>query len=198
MRVLMFGWEFPPFVAGGLATATLGLVKGLLGCGVDVTLVVPFGRSVPATMPGLRLIHAPDIAQQFGDRFALHCVASELSAYGTTADYARRSGGTHAGLLSGAAQLTSVYGGDLLAEVERFGAIGAEIAGQIAHDVIDAHDWITYTAGLRAREVSGRPFVAHIHATEYDRSGSGANSPLWTANGSACMVRTASSVTVSC
>ena len=42
MRVLMFGWEFPPFQAGGLATATLGLVKGLLGRGIEVTLVVPF------------------------------------------------------------------------------------------------------------------------------------------------------------
>ncbi len=46
----MFGWEFPPFQAGGLATATLGLVKGLLNQGLEVTLVVPFpvqGSALP-------------------------------------------------------------------------------------------------------------------------------------------------------
>jgi hypothetical protein len=54
MRVLMFGWDFPPFQAGGLATATLGLVKGLLGRGVEVTLVVPFAAPTAPVIPNLR------------------------------------------------------------------------------------------------------------------------------------------------
>jgi len=168
MRVLMFGWEFPPFVAGGLATATLGLVKGLLGWGIDVTLVVPFGESAPVTMPGLRLVHAPDVARHLGDRLTVRRVASPLSAYGGAADYGRRR-------LTEGWPASAVYGADLWAEVERFASIGGEIAAGEPHDVIDVHDWITYGAGLEARAHSGRPLVAHIHATEFDRSGEGAD-----------------------
>ena len=68
-----------------------------------------------------------------------------------------------------------MYGSNLFAEVERFTAIAAEIARQEPHDIIDAHDWMAYRAALRAQEESGRPVVAHIHATELDRSGEGAN-----------------------
>jgi len=168
MRVLMFGWEFPPFVAGGLATATLGLVKGLLGCGVDVTLVVPFGESVPVTMPGLRLVHAPEVAQQLSGRIVRR-IASPLTPYGSAAGLARWSIG------GGPWSAGPVYGPDLWAEVERFAAVAVEIAADEPHDIIDAHDWITYGAGLEARAVSGRPLVVHIHATEFDRSGAGAN-----------------------
>jgi glycosyltransferase involved in cell wall biosynthesis len=169
MRVLMFGWEFPPFVAGGLATATLGLVKGLLGCGIDVTLVVPFGESVPVTMPGLRLVHAPEIVQQLHGRVGLRRVASPITPYGTPLDLTRSS------LAGGRWSASPVYGPDLWTEVERFAAVAGEIAAVEPHDIIDAHDWITYAAGLHAREVSGRPLVVHVHATEFDRSGAGAN-----------------------
>ncbi|MEM6552312.1 MAG: glycosyltransferase [Planctomycetota bacterium] len=41
MRVLMLGWEFPPFISGGLGTACFGLTKGLAGLGTDVTFVLP-------------------------------------------------------------------------------------------------------------------------------------------------------------
>jgi glycogen synthase len=170
MRVLMFGWEFPPFVAGGLATATLGLVKGLLGSGIDVTLVVPFGNRAPVTIPGLRLLHAPDVATQLGDRLIVRRIASPLAAYGSAGDYARRLEALGAGSSS-----SEVYGADLWSEVERFASLASEIAAYEPHDIIDAHDWVTYGAALQARAVSGRPLVVHIHATEFDRSGPGAN-----------------------
>ena len=41
MKVLMFGWEFPPHIAGGLGTACYGMTRGLARNGVDVTFVVP-------------------------------------------------------------------------------------------------------------------------------------------------------------
>jgi glycogen(starch) synthase len=167
MRVLMFGWEFPPFVAGGLATATLGLVKGLLACGVDVTLVVPFAGGEAVTTPGLRIVHAPGVAADLGDRFIVRRIDSRLTAYGSGYDqrHARVAG----------ASPSQVYGSDLWTEVDRFTDIATEIAAAEPHDVIDAHDWITYAAGMQARAVSGRPLVLHVHATEYDRSGAGAN-----------------------
>jgi glycosyltransferase involved in cell wall biosynthesis len=68
-----------------------------------------------------------------------------------------------------------VYGGDLFAEVDRFAETARAVAGAETHDVIDAHDWITFPAGIAARAVSGRPFVAHLHATEYDRTGGPGN-----------------------
>jgi len=71
--------------------------------------------------------------------------------------------------------MAHVYGPNLYEEVERFGEVAALIAREEPHDVIDCHDWMTYAAGIQARAASGRPFVAHIHATEFDRSPFAAN-----------------------
>jgi len=159
----MFGWEFPPYQAGGLATATLGLVKGLLQRGLQVTLVVPFAID-SRVLPELRLVSTA------GLRVALRrvTVPSPLTPYGGVEEYAtgraaarRRIPGTRG---------TTPYGVDLFHEIERFADVAAEIAETENHDVIDCHDWITYPAARRAREASGRPLVAHIHATERDRS----------------------------
>jgi glycogen synthase len=159
----MFGWEFPPFRAGGLATATLGLVKGLVRQGVEVTLAVPFAvRS--SLIPAVRMVSAPDVAT----RLSVRRIDALLPPYGSAADY-----------LAERAQLDpphadgprAVYGPDLFAEVDRFAALAADIAREEPHDVIDTHDWLTFAAGQHARAASGKPLVAHIHATEFDRVG---------------------------
>jgi glycosyltransferase involved in cell wall biosynthesis len=164
MRVLMFGWEFPPFQAGGLATATLGLVKGLLGRGIEVTLVVPFAAAA-TELPNLRLVSAAE------PRPGLRAIRvdSPLMPYESAEEYqvlSERRRGTR-----GAA----VYGANLFDEVERYAAIAERIAAEEPHDLIDTHDWLTFEAGRRARAVSGKPLVAHIHATEYDRCGGPGN-----------------------
>lgn len=160
----MFGWEFPPYQAGGLATATYGLVKGLLARGVAVTLVVPFPVS-GSPLPNLRLVSAARPG-----RLRRLVVPSPVVAYGGEAQYAAAVESLPEGTRG-----TAVYGRDLYEEVERLADIAGDIAAEEPHDVIDAHDWITYRAGLRARAISGRPLVVHIHATEFDRSGEGAN-----------------------
>ncbi len=168
----MFGWEFPPNVAGGLATATLGLVTGLLECGVDVTMVVPFRTDTPSAPPGLRLVQAPEVAT----RLSVRWVESALVPYGTPRSYAEAlPNPSRMDTLRAGQGMAHVYGPDLYAEVERFAAIATHIAREEPHDVIDCHDWMTYAAGISARAVSGRPFVAHIHATEFDRSPFGPN-----------------------
>ena len=165
MRVLMFGWEFPPFQAGGLATATLGLVKGLLGRGIEVTLVVPFAAAA-ADVPNLRLVSAAE------PRPGLRSIRvdSPLAPYAGAEEYLvlseARASGPHGG---------SLYGANLFDEVERYAAVAGLIAAEEPHDLIDTHDWITFEAGRRARAVSGKPLVAHIHATEYDRCGGPGN-----------------------
>jgi glycogen synthase len=156
----MFGWEFPPFRAGGLATATMGLVKGLVRQGVDVTLVVPFVAD-EAPVPGLRLVSAP--------RMAITRVDALLSPYASATTYLaeREPHGPHA-----------VYGKNLFEEVDRYAAQARTIAAYEPHDVIDTHDWLTFTAGLEAREISRRPMIAHIHATELDRAATGHENPV--------------------
>ena len=167
MRVLMFGWEFPPFQAGGLATATLGLVKGLLDRGIEVTLVVPFSIGAEAPdLPNLRVVSAADRRPGFRSLR----VESPLTPYVGAEEYQ-----VLVDQGSGQAGPGAVYGANLFAEVERYAAIAALIARDEPHDVIDTHDWLTFEAGRRAREVSGRPLVAHIHATEYDRCGGPGN-----------------------
>ena len=91
MKVLMFGWEFPPYQAGGLATATLGLVKGLLRQGVEVTLVVPFpvGHS---ELTGLRPIStATRVAPSLKTRRVTSLLGPYMTAYEYTATYSHTS-----------------------------------------------------------------------------------------------------------
>jgi glycosyltransferase involved in cell wall biosynthesis len=66
-----------------------------------------------------------------------------------------------------------LYGPDLLGEVERF---AVDVSGRVrdagfAFDVIHAHDWTTFRAGLALRAATGKPLVAHVHITEFDKSG---------------------------
>ena len=66
-------------------------------------------------------------------------------------------------------------------EVARYAMIGAQVAkeNEGKFDVIHAHDWLTYYAGIAAKRVSGKPLVVHMHATEYDRSGENVNQVVY-------------------
>ena len=162
MRVLMFGWEYPPYAAGGLATATIALANGLARLGHDVTLVVPFPA---AAEPGrVRVVSAADVSPNL----RVLRVASPLSPYASpfgSAPWARRTGPT-------------AYRDTLFDDVTDYAIAARAIARAHPHDVIHVHDWMTYAAGHEARAVSGKPLVAHIHATERDRSGDWTNAEI--------------------
>lgn len=163
----MFGWEFPPHQTGGLATATHGLVKGLLACGIRVTLVVPVPR--PPTAPGgLRIVSASGSHAEL----RRYRVAANIRPYVTPGGRPVELGRVLEGTTG------SLYGVDLFEEVDRFAAVAGLIAAREEHDVIDCHDWITFGAGIEARRVSGRALVAHMHATERDRSGDARNEEI--------------------
>lgn len=66
---------------------------------------------------------------------------------------------------------SGTYGPNLLEEVERYAGVAAHVASQHSFEVIHAHDWPTFPAGIAAKKISGKPLVLHIHATEYDRAG---------------------------
>ncbi len=172
----MFGWEFPPHVTGGLGVASAGLVGGLLETGTEVVLVLPH-HPFAAGHPLLSIIDSGEVAAEddrpHRKRFLLRLrrVPSLLRPYLTDTSYqedlvaARETGTTFRGL----------YGPDLATEVLRYAEVAGRIARRERFDVIHAHDWLTYLAGIEARRASGKPLAVHVHATEFDRSPTGGN-----------------------
>ncbi len=162
MKVLMFGWEFPPFNSGGLGTACYGLTKGLSNLGINVSFVLPKAPA-DARADHVNLV----IAQQRMKGITFREVKSLITEYVTSQAYDER----YRELLRFNRADTAVYGNDLHGEVYRYGESARIIAQQEDFDVIHAHDWLTYPAGINAKKVSGKPLVVHVHATEFDRTG---------------------------
>lgn len=160
-RVLMLGWEFPPFKSGGLGTACHGLAKGLARQGVKVTFVMPVAPQ-GAKSEFVKLLGA----NNFAKNIKVLQVPSTLAPYQTedqySEDYAPMS-------------TKGVYGKNIYQEARRFARISRIIAKKEPHDVIHAHDWMTYEAGIEAKKASGKPLVVHIHATEFDRTADNPN-----------------------
>jgi len=153
LKVLMFGWEFPPFKSGGLGTACYGLTKGLSSNGVHVTFVMPVTPE-GAKARFVKLIGAGNIR--------IKKIDSLLTAYMTSNSYEEHySNSKH----------KHVYGKDLFDEVARYALRAVKIAREEEHDLIHAHDWMTYQAAINAKKVSKKPLVVHLHATEFDRTG---------------------------
>ena len=184
MRVLMFGWEFPPHISGGLGTACYGLTKGLSLNGVEVTFVMPkasgdedqtYTKIVNASDVEVDPRHAEFYTRQTETSFIQ--VNSQLVPYVGLDDYYNVVNQIDSGLIpSGDGTkrkyiFSGGYGKNLMEEVNRYAEIATEIARNEEFDIIHAHDWLTYRAGIAAKRVSGKPLVVHIHATEYDRSG---------------------------
>ncbi|HEY4487483.1 MAG TPA: glycosyltransferase family 4 protein [Candidatus Paceibacterota bacterium] len=147
-RVLMFGWEFPPFNSGGLGVACLGLTRALSSLGMEIIFVMP--KKLDIRAPWARILFGDNVIESFN---------SPLTAYITSKSYGSDGAG-HA-----------LYGSDLFTEVERYGEFGRRMAKEEQFDVIYAHDWLSFKAGLAAQHVSRKPLVVHIHATEFDRTG---------------------------
>lgn len=185
MRVLMFGWEFPPHIAGGLGTACKGIVEGLAHNGVETLFVMP-SASGDEDQTYTRIINASDVAvadvcstvDEFIDRVKFIKVDSNLQPYFDPQDFDRileeekKRQTTEYHLRFGQKfKFSGKYGANLLDEVSRYAQVGGTIALEYAgqFDVIHAHDWLTYLAGIAAKEISGKPLVVHVHATSFDR-----------------------------
>jgi len=162
LKVLMFGWEFPPHNSGGLGTACLGLARALAdeSRGIDLTFVLPHkqdAENVSAdflfadSYPGLKNIK-------------IRTVDSILSPYLNTDTYR-----DYYHFLSSGDK--NFYGSSLFEEVELYARRAEDIARSEEFDVIHAHDWLSFGAAVRAKAISGKPLVAHVHATEFDRTG---------------------------
>ncbi|MFA6044071.1 MAG: glycosyltransferase [Phycisphaerales bacterium] len=247
MRVLMLGWEFPPFIAGGLGVACYGLTKALDKLGHQVVFVLPkpvdrrhashvkllspdglraaaaaasaaaagamenipgFGpsgemldeegqplqgfqhatfRGVPATFsnpyPGgdpakyLKLSTTGASAAGFTDAAGAAIQEGEsipeLSSHAST----QVSPPPPSGVLGiGAGH---GYGMDLIGDSERYARLVVALTRREQFDVIHAHDWLTYPAGIAVAHVTGKPLIVHVHSTEFDRSGNNVNQRVY-------------------
>jgi len=169
MKVLMFGWEFPPFKSGGLGTACYDLTKGLSRQGVAITFVMP---AVPegANAEFVKILGTNNLAKNIKVRK----ISSVLTPYQSFSSYDEHLRQVRFSLGS-KGKSTDIYGRNLGEEVHRYSIVAEHIAREEPHDVIHVHDWMTYQAGINAKRVSGKPLVAHIHATEFDRTGGNPN-----------------------
>ena len=185
MKVLMFGWEFPPHIAGGLGTACEGIVKGLAYNGVETLFVMP-SASGDEDQSAATIINASDVAvrnvsatvDEFLDKVKFINVDSSIVPYVDPEEYfeaiekMKREQVRETTVGFGQKfKFSGKYGANLLEEVSRYAQVGGTIAMQYSDrfDVIHAHDWLTYLAGIAAKELTGKPLVVHVHATSFDR-----------------------------
>jgi glycosyltransferase involved in cell wall biosynthesis len=158
MKVLTFGWDFPPSRNGGLGVACYGLTRELCTEGIEVIFVLPKKQETIGTP---KFIFA---GQEH--RTTVIEVNSAIQPY-------------H----SGSSLVTSVIGHtvegapifttrSMLDEVKLFALQSASIAKREQFDIIHAHDWTSYLAGVAAKRVSGKPLILHVHATSFDQAAS--------------------------
>lgn len=193
MKVLMFGWEFPPHISGGLGTACDGLTRGLAKHQVEVLFVMP-SASGDEDQSAVRIINASDVAafetkeeaRQIFDKLQFIKVTSNLIPYlgpdefEEQVDLEREKEWNEFRISFGQKfKFSGKYGKNLMEEVMRYSLVAAAIARQNRFDVIHAHDWLTNMAGIAAKRVTGKPLVIHVHATEFDRSGENVNPQVY-------------------
>jgi glycosyltransferase involved in cell wall biosynthesis len=190
----MFGWEFPPHISGGLGTASYGLTKGMATLeDLEVIFVVPKAWG-DEDQTKVRLVGANQIPVAFkkvfykGFRRPIErievsskivpytdpddfwkLVKSEVSSYNFYVQTNSR----------GKVDFSGRYDSNLMDEIYKYSVVASVIADENEFDIIHAHDWLAYPAGIAAMEVSGKPLVIHVHATDFDRSGGSVNPDVY-------------------
>jgi glycosyltransferase involved in cell wall biosynthesis len=194
MRVLMFGWEFPPHISGGLGTASYGLTKGMATLDdLEVIFVVPktWGDEDQTLV---RLVGANQVQVAYKKVFYKGFkrpierieVSSKIVPYTDPDDFWKLVKSEVSGYnfyvktnSIGKVDFSGRYDTNLMDEIYKYSVVAAVIAEENEFDIIHAHDWLAYPAGIAAMEVSGKPLVIHVHATDFDRSGGSVNPDVY-------------------
>ena len=249
MRILMLGWEFPPFIAGGLGVACFGLTKALDRLGHTVVFTLPkavdrshsshvrllspasavsqevAARSLAMQASGMNPVEAAAMAVGLGNAAQVEGAyrfehaefrsveaafshpypgfdapkASSLSSVSATAATAEEillesagpqlpeaqrtvANASVAAMLpqiGGGSKAGPMYGTDLIGDAERYARLVVALSRGEKFDVVHAHDWLTFPAGLAVARISRKPLVVHVHSTEFDRAGSNVNQAVY-------------------
>ena len=194
MRVLMFGWEFPPHISGGLGTASFGLTKGMAAMDdMEVIFVIPRAWG-DEDQSMIRLIGANKVPVAYkkifyqGSRKPIEKIeiSSKIVPYTDPDEFWKivSSEVPEQRMIvqtnnKGMVDFSGRYDTNLLEEIYKYSVVASIIAEENEFDIIHAHDWLTYPAGIAAMEVSGKPLVIHVHATDFDRSGGSVNPDVY-------------------
>jgi glycogen(starch) synthase len=182
MRVLMFGWEFPPQITGGLGTACHGLSTALSHLVNEITFVLPRIHTGDSKAGKVRLLEASAIGNlndpldfEISPNIDVYSIESSLKPYLTSLEYEAQvrwiAEQRAAQGMQSVFWFSGDYGKSLFEEVIRFGQIASRAVLVKKFNIIHAHDWMTFLAGVKAKQLSGLPLIVHVHALEFDRSG---------------------------
>lgn len=148
LKILMFGWEFPPLNSGGLGVACEGLVRALSKEDVELTFVLP------DKAPELLIENVTFCCGNNSGNLKIRRIKSSLLPYDNQNSYRNRNSS-----------------GSLYEAVRNYAKQAKNIARKEDFDIIHAHDWLSFGAGIEAKKISKKPLIVHVHATEYDRNG---------------------------
>ncbi len=175
MKALMFGWEFPPHILGGLGTASYGLTRGMHNCGdIDITFVIPrpmgdedrsFANIIGS---GNTPVAWRDVSREYVESRIGKVMSPEL--YFALRDHIYADFNYMRLNDLGCIEFSGRYPDNLLEEINNYSIVAGVIARTVPCDIIHSHDWLTYPAGIHAKRVTGKPLVIHVHATDFDRS----------------------------
>ncbi|GHT09879.1 4-alpha-glucanotransferase [Bacteroidia bacterium] len=184
MRALMFGWEFPPHILGGLGTASYGLTKGMaMQEDMEITFVMPKPRG-DEDRSFLQLIgvcNTPivwkDLDWDYVKQRLGKCMDPQLY-FDLRSHIYENFSHYHTNDL-GCIEFSGRYPDNLLEEINNYSIVAGVIARTIPMDIIHSHDWLTYPAGIHAKTATGKPLVLHVHATDFDRSRGNVNPQVY-------------------
>lgn len=175
MKVLMFGWEFPPHILGGLGTASYGITKGLsVQPDVHITFCLPkpWGDEDKSFMNIIGMSETPIVWRDVDYDYVKQRLGNKMSPelYYALRDNIYADFNYRLTDELGCIEFSGRYPDNLQDEINNYSIVAGVIARQQEYDIIHAHDWLTYPAGIHAKSVSGKPLVIHVHATDFDRS----------------------------
>ena len=182
----MLGWEFPPFISGGLGTACYGLTKAMSKLGTEIVFVLP--RAAQSRHSShVKMLSAEGYikTEELSDfqNVCFKAIISPLRPYIPSQVYDGSEDKKKHNLFStwhnNSSEHTQIYSNDIYEQVHRYAQKAAEMASIKDFDVIHAHDWMTYPAGIEVACLSGKPLVVHVHSTEFDRSGEHINQAIY-------------------
>lgn len=175
MKVLMFGWEFPPHILGGLGTASYGITKGLAeqnDMEITFCLPKPWGDEDHSFLNIIPMNNVPVVWRDIDHNYLEQRLSGRMPAElyynlrnNIYADFNYRYTDD-----LGCIEFSGRYPDNLNEEINNYSIVAGVVARQQNYDIIHAHDWLTYPAGIHAKQVSGKPLVIHVHATDFDRS----------------------------
>lgn len=184
MKVLMFGWEFPPHILGGLGTASYGITAGLAKqpeMHITFCIPKPWGDEDKSFMDIIGLSETPIVWKNVDYDYVKKRIGDKMSPelYYSLRDHIYADFNYRLTDDLGCIEFSGKYPSNLYDEINNYSIVAGVIARQQEYDLIHAHDWLTYPAGIHAKNVSGKPLVIHVHATDFDRSRGNVNPTVY-------------------